>query len=187
MKKKDKELLEEMLKKLDFSNCLSDLWKKDLRSNVHLITYGKGEKIIQKGRFAGAFFMVASGRIGIIGEDPENPQVEKEYKELNQGDFFGAYGLLIGGIRVFSVVAKEDTAVFIMGKDVFVKMLKENPGIKDYIDQETVEIRKLLEEKKRKEQVKGEIVEEPADEIVEEREKSKSILLKFRNLLKRKK
>ena len=177
MKKKDKELLDEMLQKLTFFNRLSDRWKNDIRAKVHVIDYKKGETVLKFGRSAGGFYMVATGTMGMIGGEPASTGKGSELRVFGRGDYFGAFGLLTGGTRVFSVVAREDSSIFIMGKDDFVKMLKENPGMKELVEMEASECRKILEargrKKEREREKERELEQEQKDEQERAHEKEK--------------
>jgi CRP-like cAMP-binding protein len=170
MKHKNRNLLEETLHKLSFSDRLSDRWKKTIEGKIHMIDYEEGETVVRKGRTAGAFYIVASGSMALTAQE-----AGKELKQYAQGDFFGAYGLLTASIRQYSVIAREPASAFIMGKEDFLTMLKENPGLKDMIEIEAEEIRGLTEERE----------EEKEEQSDTSREKS--ILSKFKSLLKKRK
>ena len=203
MREKDRDLLEATLKQIKFYDRLSESWKKDIGTRLHVVVYKKHDAVVRKGRSAGAFYVVASGRMGVMCDEPGSPGEDLMLKEFSRGDHFGSYGLLTGGKRTYSIVAEEDAVALIMGKDDFTRMLKENPGMKQVVEEEAQESKRLLEEREKaredrereeRERAEAEAAQKKMEQEMAAEEKGeegvsrgKSILSKFRSLLKRKK
>jgi hypothetical protein len=133
MRKKELQLFNETLVKFKFFKNLYDAWKKSCHEKVYILNYKKGERIINYGKKAAAFFMVGFGTITLVVKDPAAPEGEKEGRELVAGDFFGGCEILSGQPRTFSALAHEDSLIFVMASRDFLQMVEDNFDVKEII------------------------------------------------------
>jgi len=113
---------EEQLKKVWI---FSQLEGSDLARMAKVVvprTYAKGEKIIEEGGQAVAFYVITGGKVDIT-------KGGKKLNTLGAGDSFGDMALLDGYPRSTSVVAAEDTECLVMTRWDFTAELRTNPSI----------------------------------------------------------
>jgi CRP-like cAMP-binding protein len=134
MRKKELQLFNETVVNFKFFKNLYDAWKKSCHEKVYILNYKKGERIINYGKAASAFFMIGFGTIGLQVKDPAHPEGEKEAKELAVGDCFGGAEILSGIPRTYSAIAREDSLLFIMGKKDFLQMVEDNFEVREIIE-----------------------------------------------------
>ena len=68
-------------------------------------------------------FVILSGRVGVYGDN------ERLLAELGVGNLFGEMSLMLGKPRNATVIAHEDTKLFVMRKETFEKLLTKRIAV----------------------------------------------------------
>ncbi len=103
----------------------SQLEKSDLERMARVVVsrkYAKGDRIVNAGEQAVAFYVIVDGKVEIRKGD-------KTFNTLGQGETFGDMALLDGYPRSTAVVAVEDTECLVMTRWDFTAELRTNPTI----------------------------------------------------------
>ena len=88
----------------------------EVADKMHAEEYGPGETVIRQGDAGDKFYLIRQGSVDVIvgeGEDARKVAV------LEEGNFFGEAALLTGNPRNASVVTREPTVLYALGKDDF--------------------------------------------------------------------
>jgi len=85
-----------------------------------------GSVIFRQGDAGDSMFIIERGRVRIaLAVDGQ----ENEVAVLEAGDFFGELSLLSDAPRTATAVALQDTALLVVGRDVFAMMMQDDLGI----------------------------------------------------------
>ncbi len=76
----------------------------ELLESLEELSAADGEEVVSEGDRAGAMFLVADGRLGVWGHNPEG--APRRLRTLHSGEFFGELGLLNGAPRSATVRAE---------------------------------------------------------------------------------
>ncbi len=115
-----------ILKQFSMFQSLGEPNLRHLASFLELRKYGKGEMILQRGTPGTNLFIMASGRVAVIGEDGLT------ITHLETGEVFGEMSLLSGDAVGATIRATEPTRVLsIPGKDLR-KILNRYPSLQMY-------------------------------------------------------
>ena len=96
-----------------------------------------GAVIVRQGDPGDKFYVIKSGRVDVIVEEAGT---RRTVATLGPGNFFGEAALLTGAPRNATVVAKEDLAVYTLGKEQFQAVLQASASFEE-------EVRKALFER----------------------------------------
>ncbi|MFQ5948697.1 MAG: Crp/Fnr family transcriptional regulator [Acidimicrobiia bacterium] len=86
------------------------------------VTASAGEVLAEQGRLGNEFFLILKGR-AVVSRN------QRKIATLSQGDFFGEMSLIDGQPRVASVTAEDDSALLLIHRRDFSKLLDEVPGL----------------------------------------------------------
>lgn len=89
--------------------------------------YNKNEIILKEDEAGTALFVIISGKVKVSRTSSDNKEVILTI--LNESDFFGEMAILDGQTRSATVTALEDTELFIIQRNDFLKLLKIHPEI----------------------------------------------------------
>ncbi len=98
-----------------------------------LITRGTTREIpthtvlFHQGDIADSMYVILTGAVKVVGEDTQG--VTFELSQLRAGDFFGELALIDGGTRSATIETIEDSSFFMLGREVFIQMLTQSPGL----------------------------------------------------------
>lgn len=98
-----------------------------------LITQGHTQNILadtvlfHQGDSADSLYVILSGTVKVVGEDTQG--VTFELSQLHAGEFFGELALIDGGTRSATIKTGEDSTFFVLGREVFIQMLTQSPGL----------------------------------------------------------
>lgn len=87
----------------------------------------KDEFVIKEGDSGDSFFVLASGKVRVVRNDPEGNEVLLAY--LTDGAFFGEMALLQDGARTASVIVEEESQVFEISKMVLDEIVTSYPSV----------------------------------------------------------
>jgi CRP-like cAMP-binding protein len=95
----------------------------DLAGRVKLRTFAPGQPVVRQGERADAFYVVRSGTLNIVEEDPDgNDQV---LRTITRGESFGELGLVEAAPRAATVRALEEAQLFEVDKGTFDRLLAD--------------------------------------------------------------
>ncbi|HEX7195984.1 MAG TPA: cyclic nucleotide-binding domain-containing protein [Candidatus Limnocylindria bacterium] len=85
-----------------------------------------GEVLTREGDEGDEFFIIGEGAVAITSED-------RQLRRLGPGDYLGEIALVFGGTRTATATVAEPVKLFVLQKDDFLAMLREQPRIEDKI------------------------------------------------------
>ena len=91
-------------------------------SSIETKKFAPGDYIIKEGDSDARIYVINTGRVEVTKGD-------KSLGELKDGDFFGEMSFLTGEMRSASVVAKENSTIFMLDATSFLEMIKKNPEL----------------------------------------------------------
>lgn len=100
----------------------------DLAGRVSLRQYAPGQAVVRQGDRAGAFYVVRSGTLEVVEEDPESAN-ERVLRTLIRGDSFGELGLLENAPRAATVRAVGEAQAFEVDKGTFDQLLADMASV----------------------------------------------------------
>ena len=117
----------ELLKKIAIFSDLRGPDLERLSALLQEVRYHKDEIILHKEDPGDSMFIIRQGRVKVVlyGDDGR----EVILSILKGSDFFGEMSLLDGEPRSASVVAMEDSDLYILKREGFIQTLMERPGI----------------------------------------------------------
>jgi CRP-like cAMP-binding protein len=132
---------------LDGSPIFEDLPEdvlSDLAGRVSLRRLPAGKPIFRQGDRPDAFYVVRSGAIQIVDEDPETGK-ERVIRTLVRGDTFGELGLIDGAPRSATARPMEDSELFEIDESTFDRLLAAMVHVPEFAPtlQQAAEIRAL--------------------------------------------
>lgn len=90
-------------------------------------SYKKDSVILMEEDAGSALFIIVSGKVKISRTSTDGREVILTY--LTDSDFFGEMAILDGMTRSATVMAAEDSELFIIQRDEFLNLLKERPEV----------------------------------------------------------
>ena len=118
----------EQIKKVRAFSVLSDKELMYVVSQMRSFYFKAGTTIVNQGEAANLFFIVHKGMVEVSVK--KFFFREKQVAILESGDFFGESALVSNSKRNATVIAKTDTACFVLLKPSFKFMLQQNPLFK---------------------------------------------------------
>lgn len=94
----------------------------ELAGRVRLKTFGLGQPVVRQGERAAAFYVVRSGTLQVVEEDPRSGS-QRVLRTLGRGESFGELGLAEAAPRSATVRALEESEVFEIEKGTFDRLL----------------------------------------------------------------
>lgn len=116
----------------------------DLAGRVQLRSVARGQPVIRQGERARSFYIVRTGTLRVLEEDPDTGN-EKVLRVLGRGESFGELGLVEGAPRAATVRAIEDAQIFEIDKGTFDRLLADMIQVPDFAPtlQAIAELREL--------------------------------------------
>ncbi|MGH2686449.1 MAG: cyclic nucleotide-binding domain-containing protein, partial [Actinomycetota bacterium] len=103
----------------------------DLAGRVVLRTAARGEAVVRQGDRAEAFFVVRSGTLQAVEENPDTGE-ERPLRAYGRGESFGELGVLEGRPRSATVRALEEAELFEVGKGTFDQLLSDMASVPEF-------------------------------------------------------
>ena len=105
---------------------LADSELKELTRVCHIKTFKKDEVVFLEKESAEFFYVVLGGKVKITIQGGDGKEVILSW--LTDGDFFGEMALLDEEPRSATVVAAEKVDLLTLRREVFLRILRENPA-----------------------------------------------------------
>ena len=117
----------ELLKNLPLFADLDDEELEEIWNHVQTRSYKKGNIILFEEDPGDSLFIIKEGKVKITRLSEEGREVILSI--LGEGEFFGEMSILDGEARSANVIALADSEVFVLKREEFLNILKDNPQI----------------------------------------------------------
>ncbi len=118
------ETVRELLRSVDLFALVEPAELEQLRAELVVRRFGKGERILQEGDAGHTFYLVASGEVAV-----RTGKGLVEVARLRRGHYFGEMSLLTGEPRAATVVALEDVVLLEVDRPTFARLFVAYPGL----------------------------------------------------------
>lgn len=127
-------------------NLLGHEEQERLAERVSLHQLQAGETLFRAGDKGDAFYIIASGRVRVVGQDSTGREVT--LNTLSKSDTFGEIALLHDSPRTAMVRAIEDLVLLRLNREDFQRLMQENPEIRSQMERSLthVAIRNFLKQ-----------------------------------------
>ncbi len=135
----DVERVQQYIEKVDlFQGLTPDEVVKILAKGITM-RCAKGESLFYKGTVGSQMYVVLGGKVGVFTDG------KKCVATLNTGDMFGEMALVTKEPRSASVIALEDSHLFVLSESIFEKLLTKRVAIRILLNIVRVLSRRLKE------------------------------------------
>jgi CRP-like cAMP-binding protein len=124
-----------ILKQLDLFKGLNEADHAEIIKRITLEYYPKGQIVFHEGDPGDAFYIIKRGMVGIYRE-PTESEPKKDTAMLGDGDFFGEMALIGDKPRNNTAKTVEESEVFKLNKDDFIKLVSTTPDMASRISGE---------------------------------------------------
>jgi len=114
----------ELIDQLPMFDDLPEDVLSDLAGRVELRSFAAGKPVFRQGERPDAFYVVRSGTLHVVEEDPDTGK-ERVLRVLGRGESFGELGLVDGNARAATVRPVEDSELFIVDEATFDRLLSD--------------------------------------------------------------
>lgn len=114
--------LDELIKRIDLFSGLSREEVAKIFSKGMTMRATKGEVIFHKGTVGSQMYVVLGGKLGVMDG-------QKLFAELRTGDMFGEMALVNNEPRSATVMALEDSRMFVLSESIFQRLLSKRVAI----------------------------------------------------------
>ncbi len=121
------ERVKEALKKIPIFEELPDESLQKIVDAGQIIKYKKDDIILIENDEGSSLFWILKGRVKVVRISEEGKEVILNV--LSENDFFGEMSVLDGYTRSASVIAMDNSELFILRRNVFLKLLNDYPDI----------------------------------------------------------
>ncbi|GEM_PF-2527026 len=122
--------LREIIGRADFTHLVPAPVLEEVLPKFYPIIFNEGERVIQRGSSAGAFLIIASGKMDVIVQNEQGEDFV--LKTLVPVDYVGEMALLTGSTRNATIITRETVKAYILGKAAFSYLLESVPEVKDF-------------------------------------------------------
>ena len=125
--------LTQLLKKNFCFQKLNDLEIRNVIETVKRWHLQPGEILVKQNQYHSYFCVVLTGAINAIYE---NEKISNRIFTFKQGEFFGELPLMLGVPYPTTMIAAEESTLFLIGKDCFHTLLSTHPELSDRVAEE---------------------------------------------------
>ncbi|MCT0252633.1 mechanosensitive ion channel [Synechocystis sp. CS-94] len=148
--------LTQLLKKNFCFENLNDLDLRNVIESGERIYLQPGEILVRQNQYHSYFCVVLIGAINAIYE---NEKISNRMFTFTQGEFFGELPLMLEVPYPTTMIAAEETALFLIGKDCFHQLLSAHPQLSDRVAEELAKRQDALQQYQQKLKEMGLLVE----------------------------
>ncbi len=128
---------EQLLLRISFFEGLDNKILKKVADEAEILSFPAGQIICRQGDYEEVFYLILSGKVDVSVRTQTQPRII--LGTLEKGDFFGEMGPLSGQPRTATVTTLERTILLGIPKQVFLRMHKVSPRLKEMIDRKYLE------------------------------------------------
>jgi len=125
------ELHRMILDNIPIFQVLSPQERNEIFSSFTTVAFQMGDTIIKAGERADAFHLILSGRVRIIGQQPDGKELN--YGLMEAGEHFGQEGLLKEEVNEHTLRASTKLELLRLSKDMFMQIINKYPDLKVYL------------------------------------------------------
>ncbi|MGV8119160.1 MAG: cyclic nucleotide-binding domain-containing protein [Candidatus Xenobiia bacterium LiM19] len=122
--------LRQILGRADFTHLVPTPVLEEILPKFYPISFQEGERVIQRGSSAGAFIIIASGKMDVIVQNEKGEDFV--LKTLVPVDYVGEMALLSGSTRNATIITREQVKAYLLGKAAFSSLLEAVPEVKEF-------------------------------------------------------
>lgn len=115
-----------------FSELTPVEFKAVLAGAVEARVFADGDAIVSEGQMGDAMYAICQGDVSVRRQLQGQPA--REVATMKEGDIFGEIGLVLGGPRLATVVAKGEVIALEFHRSAMDTVLKKHPGVGQAID-----------------------------------------------------
>jgi CRP-like cAMP-binding protein len=131
MDREEMKALKKILGRTDFIYLVPESAIERFLGKFYSLSFKDGEMIFKEGKSAGAFLIVAEGKLDIFVTNDKGEEIK--IKTLEAVDYVGEAALLSGDVRNATVRAHNEVKAYILGKASFDALLGEVPGVREFL------------------------------------------------------
>jgi CRP/FNR family transcriptional regulator, cyclic AMP receptor protein len=131
-----------ILKQLELFQGLNEADHAEIIKRITLEYYPKNHVLFHEGDAGDCFYIIKRGMVRIFREAPDAP-VDGDTATLGNGDFFGEMALIGDKPRNNSAQTLEESEVFKLTKDDFIKLVSSDPNMASRISSEFLKRMKI--------------------------------------------
>lgn len=135
--------LKELLQQFSCFSSLDDLQLRSLIEKGIRRQISNGETLIQQGEYSQYFFIVLVGEMIAIYE---NQKISQRLFTFKSGQYFGELPLLLEVPYPTSMIATQDTTLFLVSKECFRQLLLEYPHLSEDIANELAKRQEVIQD-----------------------------------------
>jgi len=105
----------------------------ELAKNFKLIHYKAGDEVIRENTRGDSMFLIRSGHVQVLMENPKVPNRVIDLGEIHEGSFFGEVSLLTGKPRTASIIAACPLELMELNKKDFNQIIEKFPSVKNVV------------------------------------------------------
>jgi len=127
-----------ILKKIPLFSTLDENLHREVIKRIVLMYYPENYQVFQEGAAGDALYIVKHGKIKIYHEPKEGSILTTDVADLQDGEFFGEMSLISDVPHNASAKAVTECEVFILSKEQFNELLKNNTVLAEQISKTVV-------------------------------------------------
>lgn len=117
-----------LLRQVDLFSSLDRVTLAKIAAHLQPLFYKTGSVIFRQGEVGNAFYLVATGSVGVYTLD-DSGLVETQIKVLHAGEPFGEMALLNSIARTATIKAETDCEVMRLERGAFTDLVREQPSV----------------------------------------------------------
>lgn len=99
---------------------------REILTEVDILEYEEGERIITEGEVSPYFYLVLDGCVNVLVDEGDDSEVF--ISAIGAGECFGEAGIFVTMKRTAHVVSTEDTKILRMHREKFLHFIQKHPG-----------------------------------------------------------
>ncbi|MEM7648394.1 MAG: cyclic nucleotide-binding domain-containing protein, partial [Cyanobacteria bacterium P01_A01_bin.70] len=112
---------------------------RELANGAQRVVYGTHDEIFQEGDTADAVYAIAQGSVELLSTSQDVP-----LRILHAGQVFGDLTLMLDMPRTTSADTRENTVLYICDRDLFSRILRQNPQAIEAVEQKLADYQDVL-------------------------------------------
>ena len=129
----DSNLLLPILRRIPIFATLDEDLHKEILEHIVLMYYPEKHTLFNEGEDGDALYIIKTGEVQIFRPAKEEDELPKPIAEIAEGGFFGEMALVSEAPRSASAKTLAESEIFILSKNDFNQLIKNNPNLAEQI------------------------------------------------------
>jgi CRP/FNR family transcriptional regulator, cyclic AMP receptor protein len=129
----DSNLLLPILRRIPLFATLDENLHKEILGHIVLMYYPANHTLFKEGEDGDALYIIKTGQVQIFQPPREEGDLPQKIAEIVEGGFFGEMALVSDSPRNASAKTLMESEIFILSKDDFSQLIKDNPNLAEQI------------------------------------------------------